>query len=216
MEGLELKKDEVQKAMCLYLVTDQRWVKKSLFDDVENALKGGVTCVQLREKKLENKAFVEEAIKMKRLCQKYHVPLIINDNVDVLLESDADGIHVGQSDMNAQDVRKRIGSDKILGVSVQTVQQAMKAQQDGADYLGVGAVFSTKTKKNAMEVDFTTLKTICDIVDIPIVAIGGIDEKNMTDLKGTHIDGIAVVSAIMAQDDIEKATCLLKQKATLI
>lgn len=153
---------------------------------------------------------------MKRLCQKYHVPLIINDNVDVLLESDADGIHVGQSDMNAQDVRKRIGSDKILGVSVQTVQQAMKAQQDGADYLGVGAVFSTKTKKNAMEVDFTTLKTICDIVDIPIVAIGGIDEKNMTDLKGTHIDGIAVVSAIMAQDDIEKATCLLKQKATLI
>lgn len=211
-----MKKDEVQKAMCLYLVTDQRWVKKSLFDDVENALKGGVTCVQLREKKLENKAFVEEAIKMKRLCQKYHVPLIINDNVDVLLESDADGIHVGQSDMNAQDVRKRIGSDKILGVSVQTVQQAMKAQQDGADYLGVGAVFSTKTKENAMEVDFTTLKTICDIVDIPIVAIGGIDEKNMTDLKGTHIDGIAVVSAIMAQDDIEKATCLLKQKATLI
>lgn len=211
-----MKKDEVQKAMCLYLVTDQRWVKKSLFDDVEKALKGGVTCVQLREKKLKNKAFVEEAIKMKRLCQKYHVPLIINDNVDVLLESDADGVHVGQSDMNAQDVRKRIGSDKILGVSVQTVQQAMKAQQDGADYLGVGAVFSTKTKENATEVDFTTLKTICDIVDIPVVAIGGIDEKNMTDLKGTHIDGIAVVSAIMAQDDIEKATCLLKQKATLI
>ncbi|MBS5371408.1 MAG: thiamine phosphate synthase [Coprobacillus cateniformis] len=199
--------------MQLYLVTDRHWLKAhSLYEDVEAAINGGVTCVQLREKHLNHQLFVQEAKELKELCNQNQIPLIINDNVEVMLEVDADGIHVGQSDMQAQDVRKLIGSDKVLGVSVQTVEQAITAQNAGADYLGVGAVFPTGTKDDAIEVDLATLQDICQHVDIPIVAIGGINQENLLQLKGSGIDGIAVVSAIMAAEDIIEATKQLKER----
>ena len=208
-----MKKDKIKKAMQLYLVTDRHWLKAhSLYEDVEAAINGGVTCVQLREKHLNHQLFVQEAKELKELCNQNQIPLIINDNVEVMLEVDADGIHVGQSDMQAQDVRKLIGSDKVLGVSVQTVEQAITAQNAGADYLGVGAVFPTGTKDDAIEVDLATLQDICQHVDIPIVAIGGINQENLLQLKGSGIDGIAVVSAIMAAEDIIEATKQLKEK----
>lgn len=208
-----MKKDKIKKAMQLYLVTDRHWLKAhSLYEDVEAAINGGVTCVQLREKHLNHQLFVQEAKELKELCNQNQIPLIINDNVEVMLEVDADGIHVGQSDMQAQDVRKLIGSDKVLGVSVQTVEQAITAQKAGADYLGVGAVFPTGTKDDAIEVDLATLQDICQHVDIPIVAIGGINQENLLQLKGSGIDGIAVVSAIMAAEDIIEVTKQLKEK----
>ena len=208
-----LKKDKIKKAMQLYLVTDRHWLKAhSLYEDVEAAINGGVTCVQLREKHLNHQLFVQEAKELKELCNQNQIPLIINDDVEVMLEVDADGIHVGQSDMQAQDVRKLIGSDKVLGVSVQTVEQAITAQNAGADYLGVGAVFPTGTKDDAIEVDLATLQDICQHVDIPIVAIGGINQENLLQLKGSGIDGIAVVSAIMAAEDIIEVTKQLKEK----
>lgn len=208
-----MKKDKIKKAMQLYLVTDRHWLKAhSLYEDVEAAINGGVTCVQLREKHLNRQLFVQEAKELKELCNQNQIPLIINDNVEVMLEVDADGIHVGQSDMQAQDVRKLIGSDKVLGVSVQTVEQAITAQKAGADYLGVGAVFPTGTKDDAIEVDLAILQDICQHVDIPIVAIGGINQENLLQLKGSGIDGIAVVSAIMAAEDIIEATKQLKEK----
>ena len=208
-----MKKDKIKKAMQLYLVTDRHWLKAhSLYEDVEAAINGGVTCVQLREKHLNHQLFVQEAKELKELCNQNQIPLIINDNVEVMLEVDADGIHVGQSDMQAQDVRKLIGSDKVLGVSVQTVEQAITAQNAGADYLGVGAVFPTGTKDDAIEVDLATLQDICQHVDIPIVAIGGINQENLLQLKGSGIDGIAVVSAIMAGEDIIEATKQLKER----
>ncbi|WP_270640259.1 thiamine phosphate synthase [Longibaculum muris] len=208
-----MKKDKIKKAMQLYLVTDRHWLKAhSLYEDVEAAINGGVTCVQLREKHLNHQLFVQEAKELKELCNQNQIPLIINDDVEVMLEVDADGIHVGQSDMQAQDVRKLIGSDKVLGVSVQTVEQAITAQNAGADYLGVGAVFPTGTKDDAIEVDLATLQDICQHVDIPIVAIGGINQENLLQLKGSGIDGIAVVSAIMAAEDIIEVTKQLKEK----
>lgn len=208
-----MKKDKIKKAMQLYLVTDRHWLKAhSLYEDVEAAINGGVTCVQLREKHLNHQLFVQEAKELKELCNQNQIPLIINDNVEVMLEVDADGIHVGQSDMQAQDVRKLIGSDKVLGVSVQTVEQAITAQNAGADYLGVGAVFPTGTKDDAIEVDLATLQDIYQHVDIPIVAIGGINQENLLQLKGSGIDGIAVVSAIMAAEDIIEATKQLKER----
>ena len=155
--------------MLLYAVTDRSWVgKQTLYEQVESALKGGVTCVQLREKELDQTAFLEEAVEMKKLCSKYGVPLIINDNVDVALKCGADGVHVGQSDMAAGNVRKAVGDKMIVGVSAQTVEQALAAQAAGADYLGVGAVFPTSTKSDAREVSRQTLKDICAAVDIPV------------------------------------------------
>lgn len=208
-----MKKDKIKKAMQLYLVTDRHWLKAhSLYEDVEAAINGGVTCVQLREKHLNRQLFIREAKELKEICNQNQIPLIINDDVEVMLEVDADGIHVGQNDMQAQDVRKLIGSDKVLGVSVQTVEQAITAQNAGADYLGVGAVFPTETKDDAIEVDLATLQDICQHVDIPIVAIGGINQENLLQLEGSGIDGIAVVSAIMAAEDIFEATKQLKEK----
>ena len=208
-----MKKDKIKKAMQLYLVTDRHWLKAhSLYEDVEAAINGGVTCVQLREKHLNRQLFIREAKELKEICNQNQIPLIINDDVEVMLEVDADGIHVGQNDMQAQDLRKLIGSDKVLGVSVQTVEQAITAQNAGADYLGVGAVFPTGTKDDAIEVDLATLQDICQHVDIPIVAIGGINQENLLQLEGSGIDGIAVVSAIMAAEDIFEATKQLKEK----
>lgn len=198
--------------MPLYLVTDRRWLRESLIQAVEKAIQGGVTCVQLREKHLDQKHFVESARQLLSLCHQHHIPLIINDDVDVMITVQADGVHVGQNDMDAKKVREMIGPDKILGVSVRTVEQALKAQQDGVDYLGVGSIFVTHTKDDTKKVEIQTLKDICQAVDIPVIAIGGIGQNNLLQLKGTGIDGVAVVSAIMAQDDVFKAAQNLKGK----
>lgn len=190
--------------MLLYAVTDRAWVgKQTLMEQVESALKGGATCIQLREKELDEEAFLTEAIEMKALCERFHVPFIINDNVEIAIKCKADGIHVGQKDMEAGKVRALCGDDKMLGVSVQTVEQAVAAEKAGADYLGVGAVFSTSTKADADDVSHQTLKEICEAVTIPVVAIGGIGKANMKELKGTGIAGVALVSAIFAAEDIE-------------
>lgn len=198
--------------MLLYAVTDRAWLNgETLESQVEKALKGGATFVQLREKELDEEMFLEEAKKIKKLCAEYHVPFVINDNVDIALKIDADGVHVGQSDMEAGKVREKLGPDKIIGVSARTVEQALLAQAHGADYLGVGAVFSTSTKSDAKNVSHETLKEICKAVRIPVVAIGGITRDNVKELTGCGADGIAVISAVFAQQDIESAARELKK-----
>ena len=204
-----------KKDLLLYAVTDRsRLGGHTLYQDVEAAIKGGATFVQLREKKLDEEHFLEEAKEIKELCRRYHVPFVINDNVDIALAMDADGVHVGQSDMEAGSVREKLGPDKIIGVSAQTVEQAVLAQQRGADYLGVGAVFPTGSKDDAVEVSHDTLRAICETVDIPVIAIGGISAENVKELAGSGICGIAVISAIFAQPDIEAATKELKEQTT--
>lgn len=196
----------------LYAVTDRHWLgNQTLFDQVKEALDGGATCIQLREKQLDEENFLKEAIEIQKLCKEYHVPFIVNDNVDIAKTMHADGIHVGQSDMEALDVRKELGKDVILGVSAQTVEQAKKAEAHGADYLGVGAVFPTGSKDDADDVSHETLKAICEAVSIPVIAIGGITQDNVKELAGSGIVGIAVISAIFAQKDITQATKDLKQ-----
>lgn len=200
--------------LLLYAVTDRSWLNgHTLYEQVERALKGGVTFVQLREKALDEEAFLEEAKEIQKLCALYGVPFVINDNVEIAASVNADGVHVGQSDMEALDVRRRLGPDKIIGVSAQTVEQALKAQEHGADYLGVGAVFPTGSKADAVEVRHETVKAICEAVDIPVIAIGGITKENVKDLAGSRICGIAVISAIFAQDDIVGASRELKARA---
>ena len=194
-------------AMRLYAVTDRAWLShQTLKEQVEEALKGGATCIQLREKELDELSFLEEAEELCALCRAYHVPFIVNDNVKIALACGADGIHVGQHDMQAGDVRKAIGDNMILGVSAQTVEQALEAERNGADYLGVGAVFATSTKLDADAVSHETLREICRAVSIPVVAIGGISKENIMQLSGTGVDGVALVSAIFASGDIEN-TC---------
>lgn len=193
-----------KKIMRLYAVTDRAWVgKKTLMEQVEAAIKGGATCIQLREKELDDENFLQEAVEMKELCAKYRVPFIINDNVEIAVKCGADGIHVGQSDMEAGNVRELVGAEMIIGVSAQTVVQALAAEKAGADYLGVGAVFNTTTKLDAHEVTFETLKEICEAVSIPVVAIGGINKSNILELSGSGADGVALVTAIFAAEDIE-------------
>lgn len=202
-----------KKDLLLYAVTDRRWLDgETLYSQVEKALKGGTTFVQLREKDLDEAHFLEEAKEIKALCKKYEVPFVINDNVEITLSMDADGVHVGQSDMEAGDVRAKLGPDKIIGVSAQTVEQALRAQERGADYLGVGAVFATGSKEDAVEVDHETLRAICEAVQIPVIAIGGITKENVKELSGSGICGIAVISALFAQPDIEAATRELKMR----
>jgi thiamine-phosphate pyrophosphorylase len=200
--------------LLVYAVTDRSWLKgESLYSQVEKALKGGATFIQLREKELAEEQFLKEAIEINELCKMYNVPFVINDNVDIACKMDADGVHVGQSDMDAGNVREKLGANKIIGVSAQTVEQALLAERCGADYLGVGAVFPTGTKLDAVEVSYETLKAICDAVHIPVVAIGGITRDNIIELKGSGVSGVAVVSAIFANKDIEAATKLLCNKA---
>lgn len=195
-----------KKDLLLYAVTDRAWLgEETLYSQVEKALKGGATFVQLREKNLDQENFLKEAVELKELCRRYQVPFVINDNVDIALAMDADGVHVGQSDMETEDVRKKLGPDKIIGVSAQTVEQAVIAEKHGADYLGVGAVFPTGSKDDAVEVSHEVLKEICRAVHIPVVAIGGISRNNIQELAGSGICGIAVISAIFAQKDIEAA-----------
>ena len=193
-----------RQTMRLYAVTDRAWVgRQTLPEQVEAALKGGATCVQLREKELDGAAFLEEARTLAALCRRYGVPLIINDNVEVALASGADGVHVGQDDQTVEQVRRLAGDRLIVGVSAHTVEQALAAQAGGADYLGVGAVFATATKSDAHVLPRETLAEICRAVDIPVVAIGGIGEDNLLQLAGTGVDGAALVSAIFSAPDIE-------------
>ena len=204
-----------KETMLLYAVTDRSWLNgKSLYEQVEEAIKGGVTFVQLREKKLDEENFLDEALDIQNLCRKYDIPFVVNDNVKIAKMINADGVHVGQSDMGAENVRGILGDDKIIGVSVQTVEQAVLAEKQGADYLGVGAVFPTGSKVDAEDVSFETLKAICESVNIPVVAIGGISAGNVLKLKGSGISGIAVISAIFAAEDIESTTKRLKQLTT--
>ena len=201
-----------KKDLLLYAVTDRHWLNgRSLRQVVEESLDGGVTMVQLREKQLEEGTFLEEAKELQALCRQRRIPFLVNDNVDIALAMNADGVHVGQSDMEALDVRKKLGPDKIIGVSAQTVEQALLAQAHGADYLGVGAVFPTGSKDDAVEVPFETLNAICQAVRIPVVAIGGISKANVEQLRGSGICGVAVISAIYGADDIEGAARELKE-----
>ena len=198
-----------ESMLRLYAVTDRTWTGRQTLDEqVEAALRGGATMVQLREKTLDDDAFLEEAVRMKALCARYGVPLIVNDRVEIALKSGADGVHVGQDDMAAGSVRAMIGPDMILGVTAKTVAQAEAAQAAGADYLGSGAVFGSVTKKNALPMTMVRLREICRSVDIPVAAIGGINRDNLGQLSGTGIRGAAVVSGIFAAEDIE-AECML-------
>ena len=201
-----------KKHMLLYAVTDRAWTgERTLYQQVEAALKGGVTCVQLREKDMDDAAFLREAREIRALCRQYEVPFIVNDNVDVAIACGADGIHVGQEDMAAAEVRRLAGEGMILGVSVHTVEEALEAVQNGADYLGLGAVFPTSTKTDVEQMPNKTLRAICDAVDVPVVAIGGINRDNIGKLSGSGVDGVALVSAIFSADDIEAVCRELRQ-----
>ena len=195
-----------KRHMLLYAVTDRAWTgKQTLYQQVEAALKGGVTCVQLREKALDETAFLQEARDICALCRRYGVPFIVNDNVDVAVACGADGVHVGQEDMETGEVRRRVGEDMILGVSVHTVEEARQAVRNGADYLGLGAVFPTGTKTDADVMPGDMLRAICGAVDVPTVAIGGLNRSNILQLSGSGVDGAALVSAIFGAEDIEGA-----------
>lgn len=201
-----------KKELQLYAITDRHWLNgRSLYEVVKESLDGGVTFLQLREKQLDEDHFLEEAKKLQGLCSEYNVPFIINDNVEIALAINADGVHIGQSDMEMKEAREKLGSDKIIGVSAHTKEEALLAQAQGADYLGVGAVFPTSSKDDAESVSYETLKAICEVVSIPVVAIGGITRENLHQLSGSGVSGISVISAIYAQSDIKEAARELKQ-----
>ena len=195
-----------EQNLRLYAVTDRAWTgKMTLLEQVEAALQGGATCVQLREKSLDPDAFLAEARAMAALCRRYGVPFLVNDNLDIALASGADGVHVGQDDLPVEEVRRRVGSRMIVGVSAHNVREALAAQAGGADYLGAGAVFGTATKKNVTPLARQTLCDICRAVQIPVVAIGGVGPDNLMQLAGTGVAGAAVVSAIFGAPDITAA-----------
>lgn len=199
--------------LLLYAVTDRHWLKgQTLYAQVEEAIAGGATFVQLREKQMDEADVLQEAKEIQALCRAHHIPFVINDHVEIAKAIQADGVHVGQSDMEALDVRRLLGEEAIIGVSAETVEQALRAQAHGADYLGVGAVFPTGSKDDAADVSMETLRAICEAVDIPVIAIGGISEDNVGQLAGSGICGIAVISAIFAQESIRDAAARLKQK----
>lgn len=202
------KLNNLKNNLCLYAITDRTWLgERTLAQVVEEAILGGATFIQLREKNMEYEEFLKAAIEVKTVTDKYSVPFVINDNVDIAVAVGADGVHIGQSDEEIKIAREKLGSDKIIGLSASTLEEAIKAEQNGADYLGVGAVFNTTTKHNTRTISTEALNEICRTVKIPVVAIGGISKENIHELKGAGIAGISVVSAIFAQDDIKHATC---------
>ena len=199
--------------LLLYGVTDSKYLKgRKMSELVEEAILGGVTMIQLREKEMTHESFKQEALDVQSVCQKHHVPLIINDDVELCKEIDADGVHIGQDDLNLKEARKILGEDKIIGVSAHNYEEAKIALENGADYLGVGAIFATQTKDDAQNISMETLNEICQKVDIPVVAIGGINQVNILEFMGVAIDGVAIVSSIFGSNDIQKASSLLKDK----
>ena len=212
-----VNREQLRKDLLLYAVTDRSWLgNETLYEQVEKALKGGVTLVQLREKELSEADFEQEAKELLELCHKYNVNLIINDNVALAAKVGADGVHIGQSDMGVEKARAILGKEKIIGVTAKTVEQAKAAEAAGADYLGSGAVFGTSTKKDAKPMDHALLQEICESVKIPVVAIGGIDGGNILLLKGRKMAGVAVVSGLFACEDIKKAAEDLREKVDRI
>lgn len=200
-----------KSTVLLYVITDRKLLgEHTIYTQVEEALKGGATIIQIREKNLGDEEFLNEAVLIKEICRKYNVPLIINDNVQVALKSGADGVHVGQDDMKAENVRKLIGGNKILGVSAHSVEEAVLAEKNGADYLGVGAIFTTSSKADVQSTSIDTLKEICSTVRIPVVAIGGITSENIKQLSGSGVSGAAVISAVFGQSDVRLAAEKLK------
>lgn len=200
---MNIKREQLK----LYAVTDRSWLgDETLYEQVEKALKGGATMVQLREKNLDEETFVQEAEEIMELCHRYQVPFIVNDNVELAKRIGADGVHIGQADMELEQARKLLGADAIIGVTAKTIQQAKAAEEGGADYLGSGAVFGSSTKPDAKPMDHALLQEICGGVEIPVVAIGGISAANVMQLKGRGMAGVAVVSGIFACEDIEAGT----------
>ncbi len=209
--------DKLRDKMLLYLVTDRTWLgDKQLAEQVDAAVRAGVTMVQLREKELSFDAFTEEALAVKEVTDRYRIPLIINDRIDVAATVDAAGVHLGQKDGDIAEARKILGKNKIVGMSVHNVREAAEAEQKGADYLGAGAVFGSSTKTDASLLSFETLKDICQEVSIPVTAIGGINSINICKLSGTGISSVAVVSAILGSRDIKQATAEMKSLAKQI
>lgn len=208
---MRFTKEEIKNAMLLYAVTDRAWLKENedLTSVCESVLENGATFLQIREKDLDEGTFEQEAEALKKLCARYHVPFVVNDSVEIALDIDADGVHVGQSDIKGRDIRSMIGNGKILGISAGTVEEAIAAEKAGADYIGVGAVFGTSTKKNARNLTVEKLKEISESVSIPVVAIGGIGASNIMELTNSGIDGVAVVSAIFAAESPGEATAKL-------
>ena len=208
---MKFTKDEIRKGMLLYAVTDRCWLKEGerLLSVCEEVLANGATFLQIREKDLDAGSFEAEAASLKALCARYAVPYVVNDSVEIALAIGADGVHVGQSDIKGRDIRSLIGPHKILGISAGTVEEAIAAEKAGADYIGVGAVFGTSTKKNARNLTVEKLREIADAVSIPVVAIGGISARNLMELRGSGVDGVAVVSAIFGADNPGKATAEL-------
>ncbi len=195
-----------KSSMLLYAVTDSSWLNgRSLAQDVEDVLKAGATFIQLREKNADYEHILKLAKEIKALTDKYDVPFVIDDNIDVAVAVDADGVHVGQSDTEAKKAREILGENKIVGVSAGNLKEALEAEKNGADYIGIGAMFHTDTKKDHTNITFEEAKKITEAVNIPVVAIGGINKNNILELKGTGVDGVAVISAIFAQDDRYKA-----------
>ncbi len=207
--------EQIKASMKLYAVTDQMWLREgeTLEAVCQQVLENGATFLQIREKDLNPQDFAQEAKALQNLCAHHHVPFVVNDSVEIALAMGADGVHVGQSDIQGRDIRQLIGKDKILGISAGTVQQAIAAQEAGADYIGVGAVFATSTKTNTRNLEGDALRAIVQSVTIPVVAIGGINASNLMSLAGSGIDGVAVVSAIFAAPDPGVATAHLRQLA---
>ena len=196
--------NDIRKMMKLYAVTDRAWTgKQTLFEQAEAAMRGGITCLQLREKNMDKDEFLKEALEMKELCRSYSVPLIINDDPYIAVKSGADGVHIGQKDMSLKEAREITGNGMIIGVTAALPELAVKAEKNGADYIGSGAVFGSSTKADAKPLSHDVLHEITASVNIPVVAIGGITRDNMSRLAGTGIDGVALVSAVFSAEDIE-------------
>ena len=201
----------------LYLVTDRSGMGDCEFESkIRSAVEGGCTMVQLREKNVNSYLIYQRALSIKKITDEYHIPLIINDRLDIMLAVGADGVHLGQQDIPVKIARKLIGKDKIIGVSAHCIEEAEKAERDGADYLGVGAIFPTTTKKDIIITPVNVLREIKETVSVPVVAIGGINQNNINTLKGSHVDGVAVISAIMKSKDPKSSAVALKASVFLL
>lgn len=212
---MKFTKDEIRRSMLLYAVTDRMWLKEgeTLYSVCKDVLENGATFLQIREKDLNESSFEKEAEELRSLCEEFHVPFVVNDSVEIAMQCNADGVHVGQSDIMGRDIRAMIGPDKILGISAGTVEEAVAAEKSGADYIGVGAVFGTSTKRDARNLSMEKLREIVNAVQIPVVAIGGINASNLMQLSGSGVDGVAVVSAIFAAENPGEATAHLLKLA---